>query len=113
MELKLGDSEYELKLFERFKELVQAGGMQLQSGESTSKPGIYNLLNYYNTEHKNSVLSTDKSEGMSGGRGLGGVCGNIKVLSSTLFSHQSCIRVEGLQSRHALCMLGRTLTSQE
>ena len=44
MELKLGDSEYELKLFERFKELVQAGGMQLQCGESTSKPGIYNLL---------------------------------------------------------------------
>ena len=41
MELKLGDSEYELKLFEQFKELVQAGGMQLQSGESTSKPGIY------------------------------------------------------------------------
>ena len=55
-----------------------------------------------------AVLSTDKSEGMSGGRGMGGACGNIKVLSSTLFQHQSCISVEG---RHALCMLGRTLIS--
>ena len=54
-------------------------------------------------------VSTNKSEGMSGGRGLGGACANIKVLSSTLFPHQSCISVEGLQSRHALCMLGRTL----
>lgn len=35
---KLG--EYELKLFEQFKELMQAGGMQLGSGESTSMPGI-------------------------------------------------------------------------
>ena len=55
------------------------------------------------------VLSTDKSEGMLGGRGMGGACGNIKVLSSTLFQHQSCISVEDLQSQHALCMLGRTL----
>ena len=35
-----------------------------------------------------AVLSTDKNEGMSGGRGMGGACGNIKVLSSTLiFQH--------------------------
>ena len=33
--------EYERKLFEQFKELVQAGGMQLGPGEITSKPGIY------------------------------------------------------------------------
>ena len=37
LELKLGDSWYELKLFKQFKELVQASGMQLQSGKSTSK----------------------------------------------------------------------------
>ena len=60
-------------------------------------------------DHILSVVSTDKSVGMSGGHGLGGAHGNIKVLSSTLFPHQSCISVEGLQSRHALCMLGRTL----
>ena len=56
-----------------------------------------------------AVVSTNKSEGMLGGHSLGGACGNIKVLSSTLFPHQSCISIEGLQSQHALRMLGRTL----
>ena len=48
-------------------------------------------------------------QGMMGGRGLGMACGHIKAFVLFPFSHQRKISAEGLQGRHALSMLGRTL----
>ena len=46
---------------------------------------------------------------MTGGRGLGVACGHIKAFGLFPFPHQRSICAEGLQGRHALNMLGRTL----
>ena len=44
-----------------------------------------------------------------GGCGLGVACGHIKAFGLFPFPHQRKICTEGLQGRHALSMLGRTL----
>ena len=46
---------------------------------------------------------------MVGGRGLGVARGHIKAFGLFPFPHQTKIYSEGLQGRHALSMLGRTL----
>ena len=51
-------------------------------------------------------------QGMSGGRGLGVACGHIKAFGLFPFPHQRRICSEGLQGRHALSMLGRTLQNE-
>ena len=60
-------------------------------------------------KHILSVFSPRLSQGMTGGRVLGTVCGYIKAIDLILFPHQRSICAEGLQGRHALSMLGRTL----
>ena len=44
-----------------------------------------------------------------GRHGLGVVCGHIEAFGLFPFPHQRKICTEGLQGRHALSMLGRTL----
>ena len=56
-----------------------------------------------------SVYSPRLSQGMTGGCGLGIFCGHIKAVGLFLFPHRTSICAEGLQGRHALRMLGRTL----
>ena len=57
----------------------------------------------------NTVFSPRMIQGMVGGRGMGVACGHIKAFGLFLFPHQTKICSEGLQGRHALSMLGRTL----
>ena len=46
---------------------------------------------------------------MMGGHGLGVACGHIHAFGFFLFPYQRNVCAEGLQGRHALSMLGRTL----
>ena len=46
---------------------------------------------------------------MTGGRGWGMAYGHIKAFDLFPFPHQRKICTEGLQGRHVLSMLGRTL----
>ena len=55
------------------------------------------------------MFSPRLSQGMTGGHGLGMVCGHTKAFGLFLFPHQSSISDEGLQGWHAVSMLGRTL----
>ena len=55
-----------------------------------------------------TVFSPRITQGMTGGRGLDVACGH-KAFGLLPFPHQRKICFEGLQSRHALSMLGRTL----
>ena len=59
-----------------------------------------------------SVFSPRIIQGMTGGRGLGVACGHIKAFGLFPSPHQRKICSEGLQGRHALSMLGRTLTAK-
>ena len=55
------------------------------------------------------VFSPRIIKAMTGGRGLGVASGHIKAFGLFPFPHQKSICAEGLQGRHTLNMLGRTL----
>ena len=60
----------------------------------------------YNTY---TVFSPRIIQAVMGGHGLGVACGHIKAFGLFPFPHQRSICAEGLQGRHALNTLGRTL----
>ena len=60
-------------------------------------------------ESQCTVFSPRLIQSMVGGRGLGVACGHIKAFGLFPFPHQTNVCSEGLQGRHALSMLGRTL----
>ena len=55
------------------------------------------------------MLSPRIIQGKMGGHGLDVVCGHIEAFGLFPFPHQRKTCAEGLQGRHALSMLGRTL----
>ena len=72
---------------------------------------MYQDFRYTLAHAQTAVFSPRIIQGMSGGRGLGVACGHIKAFGLFPFPHQRRICSEGLQGRHALSMLGRTLDS--
>ena len=63
--------------------------------------------------HSNAVFSPRIIQGMMGGHGLGVVYGHIEAFGLFPLPHQRKLCAEGLQGRHALSMLGRTLQCLE
>ena len=66
---------------------------------------VYHCACYYTC----TVFSPRIIQGMMGARGLGMACSHIRAFGLFPFPHQRKICTEGLQGRHALSMLGRTL----
>ena len=69
---------------------------------------FFDLLIFWYASH--SVFSPGMFQGMSAVYGWGMACGHIKDLGLLPFPHQRKICTQGLLGRHALSMLGRTLT---